>query len=91
MGPATRLPSGCAFTGSSVPSGARIAVTVWPPSGLIVTDSPTRTRCSARSSNTSYLWQGARNYVELAPGTRPAHILRIRGDLATGRDFDPNR
>jgi starch synthase (maltosyl-transferring) len=41
--------------------------------------------------DTSYLWQGARNYVELAPGTRPAHILRIRGDLATGRDFDPNR
>jgi starch synthase (maltosyl-transferring) len=25
-----------------------------------------------------YTWQGARNYVELIPGVRPAHILRVR-------------
>ncbi len=25
-----------------------------------------------------YLWQGSRNYVELAPERRPAHILRLR-------------
>jgi starch synthase (maltosyl-transferring) len=25
-----------------------------------------------------YSWQGSRNYVELTPGVRPAHILRVR-------------
>ena len=27
----------------------------------------------------TYLWQGARNYVELTPESKPAHILRISG------------
>ncbi len=26
----------------------------------------------------TYTWQGARNYVELTPGSLPAHVLRIR-------------
>ncbi len=25
-----------------------------------------------------YTWQGVRNYVELTPGVRPAHVLRVR-------------
>lgn len=36
----------------------------------------------------SYLWQGARNYVELTPGSTPAHILQIRRWVRTERDFD---
>ncbi|HXG21635.1 MAG TPA: alpha-1,4-glucan--maltose-1-phosphate maltosyltransferase [Methylomirabilota bacterium] len=35
-----------------------------------------------------YLWQGARNYVELNPQVAPAHIFRIRRHLRTERDFD---
>ncbi|HTS11206.1 MAG TPA: alpha-1,4-glucan--maltose-1-phosphate maltosyltransferase [Candidatus Limnocylindrales bacterium] len=35
-----------------------------------------------------YLWQGPRNYVELIPGTLPAHVLRIRRWIRTERDFD---
>ena len=35
-----------------------------------------------------YLWQGSRNYVELAPETLPAHILRVRRRIRTERDFD---
>jgi starch synthase (maltosyl-transferring) len=35
-----------------------------------------------------YLWQGPRAYVELAPQTLPAHILRIRRWARTERDFD---
>jgi starch synthase (maltosyl-transferring) len=38
-----------------------------------------------------YLWQGPRNFVVLTPGETPAHIMRLRGGLATGPDFDPNR
>ena len=26
----------------------------------------------------TYTWQGSRNYVELTPGSKPAHILRLR-------------
>jgi starch synthase (maltosyl-transferring) len=26
----------------------------------------------------NYTWQGSRNYVELTPGTMPAHVLRLR-------------
>ncbi|MEW6296600.1 MAG: alpha-1,4-glucan--maltose-1-phosphate maltosyltransferase [Thermodesulfobacteriota bacterium] len=39
-------------------------------------------------SDARYLWQGARNYVELNPGAVPAHILQIRHRLRTERDFD---
>jgi starch synthase (maltosyl-transferring) len=35
-----------------------------------------------------YLWSGARNYVELDPGSSPAQIFRIRHRLRSERDFD---
>jgi starch synthase (maltosyl-transferring) len=35
-----------------------------------------------------YLWHGSRNYVELTPGTLPAHVLRVRKWLRTETDFD---
>ena len=35
-----------------------------------------------------FLWQGPRNFVELAPGTRPAHLLRVHRRVRTERDFD---
>jgi starch synthase (maltosyl-transferring) len=35
-----------------------------------------------------YLWQGARNYVELNPQTVPAHIFVIRRKVRTEHDFD---
>ncbi|HLJ16890.1 MAG TPA: alpha-1,4-glucan--maltose-1-phosphate maltosyltransferase [Bryobacteraceae bacterium] len=35
-----------------------------------------------------YLWQGARNYVELTPQSMPAHILRVRKWVRTESDFD---
>lgn len=39
-------------------------------------------------SDARYLWQGARNYVELNPQALPAHIFRIRHRVRTERDFD---
>jgi starch synthase (maltosyl-transferring) len=38
--------------------------------------------------NGRFLWQGARNYVELTPESLPAHVLRIRRWVRTERDFD---
>jgi starch synthase (maltosyl-transferring) len=35
-----------------------------------------------------FLWQGARNYVELIPESLPAHILHLRRWVRTERDFD---
>ena len=35
-----------------------------------------------------FLWQGARNFVELTPESLPAHILRVRKRVRTERDFD---
>jgi starch synthase (maltosyl-transferring) len=35
-----------------------------------------------------YFWQGARNYVELTPGTLPAHVMRVRKWMRTEKDFD---
>ena len=35
-----------------------------------------------------YLWHGNRNYVELDPGTSPAHIFRIRRRTRSERDFE---
>jgi len=35
-----------------------------------------------------FLWQGPRNYVELAPESLPAHILCLRRWVRTERDFD---
>jgi starch synthase (maltosyl-transferring) len=35
-----------------------------------------------------YLWQGPRNYVELAPESLPAQIFRLRRRIRTERDFD---
>jgi starch synthase (maltosyl-transferring) len=39
-------------------------------------------------SETRFLWQGARNYVELNPQVAPAYIFRIRRRVRTERDFD---
>jgi len=38
--------------------------------------------------NRQYLWQGPRNYVELTPGSLPAHILSVQRWVRTERDFD---
>ena len=35
-----------------------------------------------------YLWHGSRNYVELDPGTCPAHVFRIRRQTRTEQDFE---
>jgi starch synthase (maltosyl-transferring) len=35
-----------------------------------------------------YLWQGARNYVELSPDNVPAHVLRVLRRVRSERDFD---
>ena len=39
-------------------------------------------------SESRFLWQGLRNYVELTPESLPAHILRLRRWVRTERDFD---
>lgn len=39
-------------------------------------------------SDTHYLWNGARNYVELNPQVMPAHIFRLHGRAHTEEDFD---
>jgi len=39
-------------------------------------------------SDARFLWQGARNYVELNPQVVPAHIFRVRRRVRTERDFD---
>jgi starch synthase (maltosyl-transferring) len=39
-------------------------------------------------TDSRFLWQGARNYVELNPHIMPAHILRIRRRVRSERDFD---
>ncbi len=39
-------------------------------------------------SDARFLWQGGRNYVELAPESLPAHILRVRKRIRSERDFD---
>jgi len=35
-----------------------------------------------------YLWQGARNYVELDPATLPAHIFRVHKRVPREQDFE---
>jgi starch synthase (maltosyl-transferring) len=35
-----------------------------------------------------YLWQGARNFVQVDPGRVPAHLFRLRRKVRTERDFD---
>jgi len=39
-------------------------------------------------SDARYLWNGARNYVELDPHVCPAHLFRLRRRQRTERDFD---
>lgn len=39
-------------------------------------------------SDARYLWQGARNYVELNPQVMPAHVFRLRRRIRTEQDFD---
>ena len=35
-----------------------------------------------------YVWQGARNFVQLDPNSVPAHIFRIRHRTRSEQDFD---
>jgi starch synthase (maltosyl-transferring) len=35
-----------------------------------------------------FLWQGPRNFVELAPESLPAHVLQLHRRVRTERDFD---
>ena len=35
-----------------------------------------------------YIWNGARNYVELRPSILPAHVFRVRKRVRSERDFD---
>jgi starch synthase (maltosyl-transferring) len=37
-------------------------------------------------ADSRYLWQGARNYVQLSPASGPAHIFAVRGHLQTERE-----
>ena len=37
---------------------------------------------------TSYLWQGARNYVQLDPQVAAAHVFRVKKRLRSERDFE---
>jgi len=39
-------------------------------------------------SDTRYLWDGPRNYVELDPASAPAHIFRLRRRVHREHDFD---
>jgi starch synthase (maltosyl-transferring) len=39
-------------------------------------------------SESRFLWNGPRNFVELDPRMMPAHIFRIRRKVLTERDFD---
>jgi starch synthase (maltosyl-transferring) len=39
-------------------------------------------------SGTSYLWQGARNYVELSPQVCSAHVFKVKKRLRSERDFE---
>ena len=38
-------------------------------------------------SDGRFLWQGPRNYVELTPGSLPAHVLRVQPDDSYGAGF----
>jgi starch synthase (maltosyl-transferring) len=35
-----------------------------------------------------YLWQGTRNYIELAPSAVPAHVFRVLRRVRSEKDFD---
>jgi len=39
-------------------------------------------------SGETYLWQGARNYVELDPHVAPAHVFRVRQQTRSEKDFE---
>jgi starch synthase (maltosyl-transferring) len=39
-------------------------------------------------SDARYLWQGARNYLELDPRVIPAHLFRLRRRVRTEKDFE---
>jgi len=39
-------------------------------------------------SESRYLWSGPRNYVELDPGSMPAHLFVIRHRVRSEADFD---
>jgi starch synthase (maltosyl-transferring) len=39
-------------------------------------------------SDAHYLWNGARNFVQLDPQVVPVHVFRVRRKVRTERDFD---
>jgi starch synthase (maltosyl-transferring) len=39
-------------------------------------------------TDTRYLWQGPRNYVELSPLKIPAHVFRVLRRVRSEKDFD---
>ena len=39
-------------------------------------------------TNSWFIWNGARSYVELDPRVSPAHIFKVRKKVRTERDFD---
>jgi len=39
-------------------------------------------------SDERFLWRGTKNYVQLDPHTRPAHVFRLRRWLSREQDFD---
>ncbi|HET8550091.1 MAG TPA: alpha-1,4-glucan--maltose-1-phosphate maltosyltransferase, partial [Bryobacteraceae bacterium] len=39
-------------------------------------------------SGARYIWNGARNFVELNPATVPAQIFRVRRRVRTEREFE---
>jgi starch synthase (maltosyl-transferring) len=42
-------------------------------------------------SDERYLWSGSRNYVELHPDERTAHVFRVRRKLLREMDFETYR
>jgi starch synthase (maltosyl-transferring) len=38
--------------------------------------------------NATYIWHGARNWIELDPAVRAAHLFHVRPQLRTERDFE---
>jgi starch synthase (maltosyl-transferring) len=56
--------------------------------GMNSPDSPRAFQAHDLLSDGRYLWQGPRNYVELTPGTLPAHVFRLRRWLRKEMDFD---
>jgi len=64
-------------------------------SGWVSLDLPTLGVDEARAyqvhdtlTDARFLWNGARNFVQLDPARSPAHVFRVRRHVRTERDFD---